>query len=65
MGLKRILGKFYTFHTRVVEGSTSDLEKLGNEINISKTEEIYFIVPLGILPNGDKAIWLQTRKEVK
>ena len=65
MGLKRILGKFYTFQTRVVVGSQADLEKLGNDINNSKTEDIAFIVPLGIMPNGDIAIWLQTKKEVQ
>ena len=64
MGLKRILGKFYTFQTRVAVGSQADLEKLGNEINQSKTEDIAFIVPLGIMPNGDIAIWLQTKVEV-
>ena len=65
MGLKRILGKFYTFQTKVVVGSPADLEKLGSEINTSKDEDLAFIVPLGILPNGDMAIWLQPRKEVK
>ena len=65
MGIKRFVGKFYTFKTRVVVGSASDLEKLGNNINESESEQIAFIVPLGIIPNGDIVIWMQTRQEVK
>ena len=65
MGLKQFVGKFYTFKTRVVVGSASDLEKLGNEINTSKSEQVAFIVPLGVLPSGDMAVWIQTRQEVK
>jgi len=28
-------------------------------------EEIAYVVPLGIMPNGDIAVWIQTRVEVK
>ena len=65
MGFKRFVGKFYEYRTKVVIGQQADIEKLGNEINKSDKEEIAYVVPLGVLPNGDIAVWIQTRVEVK
>ena len=65
MGFKKFIGKFYEYRTKIVVGMQAAIEKAGSEINMSDKEEIAYVVPLGIMQNGDIAVWIQTRIEVK
>ena len=65
MGFKKFIGKFYEYRTKIVVGTQAAIEKAGSDINMSDKEEIAYVVPLGIMQNGDIAVWIQTRIEVK